>query len=201
MYSPCSAGELNSDPVSFLREDRLPLLRLLASARKIGLGFSEWRPSKSFILFIFSRISASTSVFSSAWRSEISLLLIMKSPLSRLIRDTIVDFFRFWTFLTQDWKLIIAFLMLPISTSKKMSSGHERDRLSSCSGSGIAFFNASSSRSLLSNCSSNWMLVPLRAISCSRSFISLNKVKKDPTSSLPLFISKRGLFSGSAWLM
>ena len=102
MYSPCSAREAKSDPVSFFMRDRLPVFLFFASARNIGVGFSEWSPSKSFMFSIFSRISSSTNLFSSSCRAEISLLFTVKLSLREFILLTRRDFFSVLTFFVHD---------------------------------------------------------------------------------------------------
>ena len=116
----------------------------------MGVGFSEWSPSKSFMFRIFSRISSSTNLFSSSCRAKILLLLAIKLSRRTLILLISRDFFKLLTFLVQDWKLMTELQILPIITSRKVLSGQLRLIQSSCSGVDILFLLISRSRVLLS---------------------------------------------------
>ena len=76
--------------------------------------------------------------------------------------------------------------ILPIRTSKKVSSGQSRDIIFSCSGLGREFFLMASSVTLFSLEIVLASVSPFRIMSYSRSFISLSNNKKDPTSLLPV---------------
>ena len=199
MYSPCTAREAKSDPVASFMRDRLPVFLFFASAKNIGVGFSEWSPSKSFMFSIFSRISSSTNLFSSSCRADISLLLTIKLSRKVFILLTSSDFFSVLTFFVQDWKLIIELRILPISTSRNVSSGQLRLIWSNCSGVGILFLLSSRLRVLLSFSKIFSGVEPFNSISYSKSLISRRRSKKAPTSSLPAAMLICGLLS-EAWL-
>ena len=81
MNSSLSLSELNSTlslPLILFKLSELPLF--FAKLRNSELGFSECRPSNSFMDLIFSDISASTIPFSSSSSWQILSLLIKKSP-------------------------------------------------------------------------------------------------------------------------
>ena len=122
-----------------------------------------------------------------------------KSPRSRLIRVQSRDFLRLESFFTQDWKLIIEFLILPVRISKKVSSWQLRLIESSCSGVGNVSLLTVSCWILFSF---SWIFKsvgPVSSISYSISFMSRSSCIKDPTSLLPVTMSTCGLLS-EAWL-
>ena len=199
MYSPLSVSERKSRPLSSFMRDNFAKFLLFARLRKSELGFSEFKPSKSFIDFIFSETSELTMSLSSRWACEISSAFIRKSSLSELIFRISCDFFAVEILKTQDWKLMIELFMEPIRASRKISSSQDKAISESRSGSGrFSIFSLSSALKpsfVIFLISVN----PFREMSYSKSLIFLIRARHSPTFTFPSAMLTPGLMTWACW--